>query len=157
MKQEYTVLVPDMLPIHFNIMRNIFVNEGYKVALLDNSGERVKQLGLKYTHNDICYPALLVTGQFLDALTSGEYDPHKVGTRSSCRPAAAAVPRTTSTSSARRWRSAGFDYVPVISFNLSGTESNPGFHLTVPIIRRMLAGVIYGDMIMLLSNQTTPL
>ena len=78
MKKEYTVLVPDMLPIHFNIMRNIFLNEGYKVALLDNSGERVKQLGLKYTHNDICYPALLVTGQFLDALTSGEYDPHKV-------------------------------------------------------------------------------
>ena len=78
MKEEYTVLVPDMLPIHFNIMRNIFVNEGYKVALLDNAGEHVKQLGLKYTHNDICYPALLVTGQFLDALTSGEYDPHKV-------------------------------------------------------------------------------
>lgn len=49
MKREYTVLVPDMLPIHFNIMRNIFLNEGYKMALLDNSGERVKQLGLKYT------------------------------------------------------------------------------------------------------------
>ncbi len=155
MKQEYTVLVPDMLPIHFNIMRNIFVNEGYKVALLDNSGERVKQLGLKYTHNDICYPALLVTGQFLDALTSGEYDPHKVAliimqTGGGCR--ASNYIHIIRKALAR----AGFDYVPVISFNLSGTESNPGFHLTVPIIRRMLAGVIYGDMIMLLSNQTRP-
>ena len=155
MKKEYTVLVPDMLPIHFNIMRNIFLNEGYKVALLDNSGERVKQLGLKYTHNDICYPALLVTGQFLDALTSGEYDPHKVA--------------LISMQTGGGWRASnslplirkalarsGFDYVPVISFNLSLTETNPGFSLTLPIIRRMLAGVIYGDMIMLLSNQTRP-
>ena len=155
MKKEYTVLVPDMLPIHFNIMRNIFLNEGYKVALLDNSGERVKQLGLKYTHNDICYPALLVTGQFLDALTSGEYDPHKVAliimqTGGGCR--ASNYIHIIRKALAR----SGFDYVPVISFNLSLTETNPGFSLTLPIIRRMLAGVIYGDMIMLLSNQTRP-
>ena len=155
MKKEYTVLVPDMLPIHFNIMRNIFLNEGYKVALLDNAGERVKQLGLKYTHNDICYPALLVTGQFLDALTSGEYDPHKVAliimqTGGGCR-ASNYIHIIR-----KALQRAGFSYVPVISFNLSGTESNPGFSLTVPIIRRMLAGVIYGDMIMLLSNQTRP-
>ena len=78
MKKEYTILVPDMLPIHFNIMIHIFENEGYHMELLDNAGERVKSLGLKYTHNDICYPALLVTGQFLDALSSGKYDPHKV-------------------------------------------------------------------------------
>ncbi len=155
MKREYTVLVPDMLPIHFNIMRNIFLNEGYKMALLDNSGERVKQLGLKYTHNDICYPALLVTGQFLDALTSGKYDPHKVAliimqTGGGCR--ASNYIHIIRKALAR----SGFDYVPVISFNLSLTETNPGFSLTLPIIRRMLAGVIYGDMIMLLSNQTRP-
>ena len=155
MKREYTVLVPDMLPIHFKIMRNIFLNEGYKMALLDNSGERVKQLGLKYTHNDICYPALLVTGQFLDALTSGKYDPHKVAliimqTGGGCR--ASNYIHIIRKALAR----SGFDYVPVISFNLSLTETNPGFSLTLPIIRRMLAGVIYGDMIMLLSNQTRP-
>ena len=155
MKDEYTVLVPDMLPIHFNIMRNIFVNEGYKVALLDNAGEHVKQLGLKYTHNDICYPALLVTGQFLDALTSGQWDPHKVAliimqTGGGCR-ASNYIHIIR-----KALHRAGFDYVPVISFNLSLTESNPGFHLTLPIIRRMLAGVIYGDMVMLLSNQTRP-
>ena len=137
MKKEYTVLVPDMLPIHFNIMRNIFLNEGYKVALLDNSGERVKQLGLKYTHNDICYPALLVTGQFLDALTSGEYDPHKVAliimqTGGGCR--ASNYIHIIRKALAR----SGFDYVPVISFNLSLTETNPGFSLTLPNISRMM-------------------
>ncbi len=155
MKKEYTILVPDMLPIHFNIMRHIYTNEGYKVALLDNAGERVKSLGLKYTHNDICYPALLVTGQFLDALTSGAYDPHKVAliimqTGGGCR--ASNYIHIIRKALAR----AGFDYVPVISFNLSGTESNPGFHLNLTLIRRMLAGVIYGDLIMLLSNQTRP-
>lgn len=155
MKDEYTILVPNMLPIHFGIMRNIFINEGYKVALLNNAGEQVKQLGLKYTHNDICYPALLVVGQFLDALTSGEYDPHKVAliimqTGGGCR-ASNYIHIIR-----KALHRAGFDYVPVISFNLSGTESNPGFRLTIPIIRRMLAGVIYGDMIMLLSNQTRP-
>ena len=68
MKKEYTILVPDMLPIHFNIMKNVFTHAGYKSKLLDNDGPKVKQLGLKYMHNDICYPALLVAGQFLDAL-----------------------------------------------------------------------------------------
>ena len=77
MKKDYTILVPNMLPIHFNIMKNVFTNEGYKFALLDNDGTAVKQLGLKYMHNDICYPALLVAGQFLDALSSGKYDVNK--------------------------------------------------------------------------------
>ena len=155
MKREYTILVPDMLPIHFNIMRHIYQNEGYNMVLLDNAGERVKSLGLKYTHNDICYPALLVTGQFLDALTSGKYDPHKVAliimqTGGGCR--ASNYIHIIRKALAR----SGFSYVPVISFNLSGTEHNPGFHLSYSIIRRMLAGVIYGDLIMLLSNQTRP-
>lgn len=155
MRKEYTILVPNMLPIHFGIMRHIFDIEGYHMALLNNSGERVKSLGLKYTHNDICYPALLVTGQFLDALTSGEYDPHKCAciimqSGGGCR--ASNYIHIIRKALAR----AGFDYVPVISINLSGMESNPGFDLSLTIVRRMLAGVIYGDMLMLLSNQTRP-
>ncbi len=155
MKREYTILVPNMLPIHFGIMRHIFANEGYHMELLDNDGERVKSLGLKYTHNDICYPALLVTGQFLDALTSGKYDTHKVAliimqSGGGCR--ASNYIHIIRKALER----AGFAYVPVISFNFSGMENNPGFHLTVPIIRRMMAAVLYGDMMMLLSNQTRP-
>jgi len=155
MKKDYTILVPNMLPIHFRIMKNVFTQAGYKMELLDNDGERVKQLGLKYMHNDICYPALLVTGQFIDALTSGKYDVNKTAliimqTGGGCR-ASNYIHLIR-----KALKRAGFEQVPVISFNLSGLEKNSGFKLTVPIIRKMLAGVIYGDLIMLLSNQTRP-
>ena len=155
MKKEYTILVPNMLPIHFNIMKNVFTNEGYKFALLDNDGAAVKQLGLKYMHNDICYPALLVAGQFLDALSSGKYDVNKTAlmimqTGGGCR-ASNYIHLLR-----KALVKAGYSNVPIISFNLSGLEHNSGFKLTLPIIRRILAGVIYGDLIMLLSNQTRP-
>jgi len=77
MKKDYTILVPNMLPIHFGIMKPIFENEGYNMVLLNTAKEEVKQLGLRYVHNDTCYPALLVTGQFLEALNSGKYDVNK--------------------------------------------------------------------------------
>ena len=155
MKKDYTILVPNMLPIHFNIMKNVFTNEGYKFALLDNDGTAVKQLGLKYMHNDICYPALLVAGQFLDALSSGKYDVNKTAlmimqTGGGCR-ASNYIHLLR-----KALVKAGYSNVPIISFNLSGLEHNSGFKLTLPIIRRILAGVIYGDLIMLLSNQTRP-
>ena len=155
MKKEYTILVPDMLPIHFNIMKNVFTHAGYKIELLDNDGPQVKQLGLKYMHNDICYPALLVAGQFLDALESGKYDVNKTAlmimqTGGGCR-ASNYIHLLR-----KALVKAGYDNVPIISFNLSGLEKNSGFKLTLPIVRRLLAGVIYGDLIMLLSNQTRP-
>ena len=155
MKKEYTILVPDMLPIHFNIMKNVFTHAGYKIELLDNDGPKVKQLGLKYMHNDICYPALLVAGQFLDALESGKYDVNKTAlmimqTGGGCR-ASNYIHLLR-----KALTKAGYDNVPIISFNLSGLEKNSGFKLTLPIVRRLLAGVIYGDLIMLLSNQTRP-
>ena len=77
MKRDYTILVPDMLPIHFELMKHVFLNEGYKIELLRSAKPEIKQLGLKYVHNDTCYPALLVIGQFLDALESGKYDVDK--------------------------------------------------------------------------------
>lgn len=155
MKKEYTILVPDMLPIHFNIMKNVFTHAGYKIELLDNNGPKVKQLGLKYMHNDICYPALLVAGQFLDALESGKYNVNKTAlmimqTGGGCR-ASNYIHLLR-----KALTKAGYDNVPIISFNLSGLEKNSGFKLTLPIVRRLLAGVIYGDLIMLLSNQTRP-
>ena len=78
MKRDYTILVPNMAPIHFGLLRNVFINYGYRMEILQNDGRAVVDAGLKYVHNDICYPALLVIGQFLDALSSGRYDPHKV-------------------------------------------------------------------------------
>ncbi len=152
MKKDYTILVPDMLPIHFEIMKNVFLNEGYKLELLRSANPEMKQLGLRYVHNDTCYPALLVIGQFLDALESGKYDVDKTAllimqTGGGCR-ASNYIHLLR-----KALEKAGYNQVPVISFNLSGVEYNSGFSLTIPIIRKCIAAVIYGDLLMLLSNQ----
>ena len=75
MKKDYTILIPDMLPVHFKLLRNIFLQNGYKVGLLKNTGRRVVDTGLKYVHNDTCYPALLVIGQMINAILKGDIDP----------------------------------------------------------------------------------
>ena len=74
MKKEYTILFPMMAPIHFNIIKDVFTHYGYKAVLLETTGPQIAQTGLKYVHNDTCYPAILVIGQMIDALNSGKYD-----------------------------------------------------------------------------------
>src|SRR5690554_4892206 len=78
MKKEYTILCPDMAPIHFNLLERVFRNFGYNLVVLKNTGQAVVNAGLKNVHNDTCYPALLVIGQLIDALNSGEYPLDKV-------------------------------------------------------------------------------
>ena len=77
MRKEYTILIPQMLPIHFTLLEHIFNDFGYKVKLLTTTGRRIIDEGLRNVHNDTCYPALLVIGQMMDALKSGEYDLNK--------------------------------------------------------------------------------
>lgn len=152
MKKDYTILIPTMLPMHFKIIQTIFNQNGYKTVLLENMGDEVKQCGLRYVHNDTCYPALLVIGQFIDALQSGNYDPHKVAllisqTGGGCR-------ASNYLSLLRKaLAKAGYDYIPVLSLNFSGLEKHPGFKLTLPMIYRAVYGVIFGDLLMLLHNQ----
>lgn len=155
MKKEYTLLIPTMLPMHFKIISKIVHSFGYKAELLENSGKSVTEHGLKYVHNDTCYPAILVIGQFLDALDSGRYDPHKVAllisqTGGGCR-------ASNYISLLRKaLDKAGYGYVPVVSFNLAGLEKSPGFTLTLPLLHRLLYAVLYGDLLMLLKNQCRP-
>lgn len=75
MKRDYTILVPNMLPMHFEMIVQVLRNYGYRLDLLRSSGHKIADTGLKYCHNDACYPAILVIGQFIDALQSGKYDP----------------------------------------------------------------------------------
>ena len=155
MKEEYTILCPMMLPIHFELMVDVFRNCGYKMELLTTSGPNIVQEGLKYVHNDTCYPALLVIGQFIDALKSGKYDVDKTAliitqTGGGCR-ASNYIHLLR-----KALRKAGLEHVPVISLNLSGLEHNPGFQITLPMIRKLVAAVVYGDMLMLLNNQVKP-
>lgn len=153
MKKEYTILLPMMAKIHFSIIKNVFTHYGYKNVLLEDDGPEIAQVGLKYVHNDTCYPAILVIGQFIHALQSGKYDVNKTAlmitqTGGGCR-ASNYIHLLR-----KALVKAGFENVPVISLNLSGLEKNSGFSLTIPMIRRALAGLVYGDALMLFNNQT---
>ncbi len=154
MKKDYTILMPNMSPIHFRILRDVFTHYGYKSELLETTGPEIAQTGLKYVHNDTCYPALLVIGQFIHALQSGKYDVHKTAlmitqTGGGCRASNYIFLLR------KALKKAGFEFVPVISLSF-GMEKNSGFSLTLPLIRRFVGGLVYGDMLMLLSNQTKP-
>ncbi len=155
MKKEYTILVPEMLPIHFEILKPIFVNAGYKIELLHKSTTDFAQIGVRYVHNDACYPLILVVGQMIDALQSGKYDVNKtaflmVQSGGGCRESNYIYLIR------KALEKAGYSDVPVISFSLSAIEYNPGFIFTIPMILKCVAGVLYADLIMLLSNQTRP-
>ena len=156
MKEEgYKILLPMMAELHFNIITNVLEYYGYNVELLKTTGPEIAQVGLKYVHNDTCYPALLVIGQFIHALQSGKYDVNKT-----------ALMITQSGGGCRASNyihllrkalvKAGFPNVPVISLNMSGLESNNGFVITLPLLRRIAAAGVYGDMLMSLDNQVKP-
>ena len=155
MKKDYTILAPNMLPIHFKLFENLFKAYGYKVEILQTRGRQIVDEGLKYVHNDTCYPALLTIGQMMDALHSGKYDLNKTAliitqTGGGCR----------ASNYIHLLRKAlekdGLSHIPVISLNLSGLEKNSGFKLTLPMIRKALAVLAYGDLLMLMHNQTRP-
>ncbi len=155
MKKDYTILAPNMLPIHFKLFENLFLAEGYHVEILQTRGRRIVDEGLKYVHNDTCYPALLTIGQMMDALHSGKYDLNKTAliitqTGGGCR----------ASNYIHLLRKAlekdGLSHIPVISLNMSGLEKNSGFKLTLPLLRKALGVLAYGDLLMLLHNQTRP-
>ena len=155
MRKEYTMIFPMMAPIHFRILKEVFNNMGYHAELLETTGPEIAQTGLKYVHNDTCYPAILAIGQLIHAVQFGKYDTHKIAlmitqTGGGCR--ASNYIHLLRKALAR----AGLGYVPVVSLNLSGMEKNPGFKLTLSFIRRAIAGLIYGDTLMLLKNQCEP-
>ena len=155
MKSTHTILIPNMLPIHFRLVQRVLENAGYKTELLETHGPHIAETGLKYVHNDTCYPAILVIGQFINALQSGKYDPDKTAlllmqTGGGCR-------ASNYISLLRKaLKKAGYAQVPVISFNLAGVEKHPGFQMTLPILHRLMYAVFYGDLLMLLRNQCTP-
>ena len=155
MKKEYKILVPNMLPRHFKLIIQVLKNYGYDLELLETEGQEIIETGLKYVHNDTCYPAILVIGQFITALKSGKYDPQKTAlilfqTGGGCRASNYIFLLR------KALERAGYSYVPVISFNLGGLEKHPGFKLTVPILHRIFYAIMYGDMLLTLVNQCKP-
>lgn len=155
MKKEYTILSPSMAPIHFKILKPILLRQGFKIEIMDAEGPEVLQLALKYLHNDMCYPAMLTTGQMLATIMSGKYDPDKVAmviTQSGggCRDS------NYINLMRKAFEKAGYPNVPFISANIWGLELNSGVNLSPISLLMALAGLIYGDMIMIVSNQVRP-
>ena len=154
MKDEYTILIPQMAPIHFELLESAVRSSGYKVELLRKCTEHTVETGLKYVNNDACYPSILVTGQMIEALQSGKYDLNKTAlimsqTGGGCR-------ATNYIGFIRKaLKDAGFENIPVISFNVVGMEKMPGFKITLPLIERLLKMVVYADILqkMLTKNR----
>ena len=154
MKYTHKLLVPDMLPVHFGIILNILRRDGWDVELLTNDARAVIDEGLKHVHNDTCFPALCVTGQFVDALKSGKYDPDRTAlliTQSGggCR-ASNYIPLI------RKAIRAEFPNVPVVSFNFAGLEKDSGFPMDLKTILKLAYAVFYGDTLLSLYNQCKP-
>ncbi len=155
MKNDYTILIPNMAPIQFQLIKSAMESEGYHVEILNSRSKDVSQLGLRYVHNDTCYPALLVIGQYLDALNSGVYDLEHTAllitqTGGGCR--ASNYLKLLRKALVR----AGYGNIPVASINVSGLEKESSLPLTLPLIEKLLAGVVYGDLLMALRNQIKP-
>ena len=155
MKKTHTILIPNMAITQFRLLEYALRFDGYKCEILGNCGSAVAQLGLKYVHNDTCYPALLVIGQFLDALNSGKYDLEHTAllitqTGGGCR-ASNYIHLLR-----KALVKAGYPQIPVASLNFSGLEKDSGFQMTIPLARRALACIFYGDMLCALRNQVAP-
>ena len=155
MKKDYTILSPMMCPIHFRLLRPVFQRVGYSVELMENEGPDVIQKGLKYVHNDICYPCSLITGQMLATMESGKYDPNKVAmiiTQSGggCRDS------NYINLMRKAFERAGYPDVPFISANTWNMEYAPGIFLSPVTLLSAAAALVYGDALNLVSNQVRP-
>ncbi len=154
MKKDYTILIPQMAPIHFELLESAVVASGYNVELLRECTPHTVETGLKYVNNDACYPSILVTGQMIEALESGKYDLNKTAlimsqTGGGCR-------ATNYIGFIRKaLKDAGFPNIPVISFNVVGMEKMPGFKLSLGLAERLLKSAVYGDLLqkMLTKNR----
>ncbi|MBE5883086.1 MAG: 2-hydroxyglutaryl-CoA dehydratase [Lachnospiraceae bacterium] len=147
MRKEYTILCPQMSPIHFDMLSYAFKACGYNLVVLDNDNKHSVDVGLKYVNNDACYPSLLVVGQLMEALLSGKYDLNKTAliitqTGGGCR-------ATNYIGFIRRaLKKAGMEQIPVISLNLGGLETNPGFQMNADLLLRIAVGAAIGDIFM---------
>ena len=144
MRKNYTILCPQMSPIHFDLLETAFNNAGYNLVILNNDNRSAIDCGLKYVNNDACYPSLLIVGQMMQALESGQYDLNKTAlimtqTGGGCR-------ATNYIGFIRRaLAKAGMEQIPVLSLNLSGLEKQPGFKITPALAIRGIYAVLFGD------------
>ncbi len=146
-RERWTILAPQMSPIHFDIIEPVFRRYGYNFEVLKNDDRGAIDMGLKYVNNDACFPSITVVGQFMEAVLSGRYDTDHLAlimsqTGGCCRASnyIAFIRRAL--------EKAGLEHIPVISFNANGMETNEGFRLKPAMIAAGFKGVVLGDVLM---------
>ncbi|MCL2011327.1 MAG: 2-hydroxyacyl-CoA dehydratase [Cystobacterineae bacterium] len=155
MRKTHTILAPQMSPVHFQFLEPAFEAVGYKLKILEKVGPKTIDEGLRYVNNDACYPAIIVVGQLIEALKSGEYDLNTTAvlvaqTGGGCR-------ATNYISYLRKaLHDGGFPDTPVVSLNVVGMEKDQGFKLTLPLLGRAMMGIVYGDLLMQTLFRTRP-
>lgn len=155
MKKSHTIIVPNMAPIHFEILDSAFGSEGYNLAVCPPIDYAAVDVGVKYINNDACYPAIIALGQLIAGLQSGEHDLENTSvlitqTGGGCR-------ATNYIGFLRKGLlDAGFGNIPVISLNPAGLEKNPGFKLTPRLLHRAMMSLVYGDLLMKVVNRVRP-
>lgn len=154
-KKKDTILAPQMSPIHFQFLETAFRNAGYNMEILPAVDKEDVDIGLKYVNNDACYPSIMVVGQLMKALKSGEYDLDSTSlmisqTGGGCR-------ATNYIAFLRRaLKEAGMDHIPIISLNPKGLDENPGFNITISLLDDMMKATIFGDVLMKVLYRTRP-
>ncbi len=155
MKEKYTILIPQMSPIHFDMVESALKYSGYNVELLPSVDKNAVDEGLRYINNDACYPTIVSLGQIISALKSGKYDLDKTAvfmsqTGGGCRASNyVALLR-------KAFKDLNISQVPVVSANIVGLENNPGFKITLSLAKRIIMGMVYGDLFMRVLYQTRP-
>ncbi len=155
MKKRHTILAPQMSPIHFQFVQVAFTEGGYNLEVLPSVDRAAVDEGLKYVNNDACYPSILTTGQLVEALKSGRYDPENTSviisqTGGGCR-------ATNYIGFIRKaLKDAGFGHVPVLSLNALGIEKNPGFKITASLLNRCIIAIVFGDLLMRMLYKVRP-
>ncbi len=155
MRENYTILCPQMSPIHFDLIQPAFAAAGYHLVVPEINSRTSVDTGLKYVNNDACYPSMIVVGQMMSAVLSGEYDMNRTAilmsqTGGGCR-------ASNYVGFLRRaLEKAGYPDVPVISINVSGLEANPGFSLTPKLLQHGLYALEFGDIFMRCLYRTRP-
>lgn len=155
MKKDWTIIAPQMSPIHFQFIEKAVRASGYNIDVLPANDKEAIEEGIKYVNNDACYPSILVIGQMINALKSGKYDPNKTAliisqTGGGCR-------ATNYVGFLKKGlREAGFPNVPIISLNVLGMERQPGFKISYRLIKKLMMGVIYGDLFIRVLYRVRP-
>ena len=155
MKKDWTILAPQMSPIHFQFIEKAARASGYNIDVLPANDKEAIEEGIKYVNNDACYPSILVIGQMINALKSGKYDPNKTAliisqTGGGCR-------ATNYVGFLKKGlREAGFPNVPIISLNVLGMERQLGFKISYRLIKKLMMGVIYGDLFIRVLYRVRP-